>query len=114
MSPPTRCRPTVADNYIMLKPPEEWPDPDKTKAELLAELEAAVAKVPGNNYEFTQPIQMRFNELISGVRSMWRSRCYGDDMDVLNSTAEQIAKVLQAIPGRPKMSRSSRPPACPC
>lgn len=56
-------------------------------------------KVPGNNYEFTQPIQMRFNELISGVRSDVAVKVFGDDMDTLNETAEQISKVLEAVPG---------------
>jgi cobalt-zinc-cadmium resistance protein CzcA len=91
--------PSVADNYIMLKPPEEWPDPDKTKAELLAELEAAVARVPGNNYEFTQPIQMRFNELISGVRSDLAIKVYGDDMDTLLEIGTRIEAVLNTVSG---------------
>jgi cobalt-zinc-cadmium resistance protein CzcA len=62
-------------------------------------LQVAVMKVPGNNYEFTQPIQMRFNELISGVRSDVAVKVFGDDMDTLNETAEQISKVLEAVPG---------------
>lgn len=91
--------PSVADNFIMLKPPGEWPDPDKTKAELVAELEAAVATVPGNNYEFTQPIQMRFNELISGVRSDLAIKVYGDDMDTLMEIGTRIDAVLNTVPG---------------
>ena len=61
--------PNVADNFVMLKPQQEWPNPERSKADLVDAMQAAVAKVPGNNYEFTQPIQMRFNELLSGVRS---------------------------------------------
>src|SRR3970282_2454603 len=61
--------PNVADNFIILKDRSEWPDPKKSKAQVVAELETAVRRIPGNNYEFTQPIQMRFNELISGVRT---------------------------------------------
>jgi cobalt-zinc-cadmium resistance protein CzcA len=91
--------PSVADNFVMLKPREQWPDPRRSKADLVAAMQDAVTKVPGNNYEFTQPIQMRFNELISGVRSDVAVKVFGDDMDTLNATATQISKVLEAIPG---------------
>ncbi len=91
--------PSVADGFVMLKPRSEWPDPHKPKADLVAEMVEAVERLPGNNYEFTQPIQMRFNELISGVRSDVAVKVFGDDMDVLNETAEQIEAVLQTIPG---------------
>jgi len=91
--------PSVADNFIMLKAPEDWPDPSKTKAELVAELEAAVARVPGNNYEFTQPIQMRFNELISGVRSDLAVKVYGDDLETLLDIGSRIEEVLKTVPG---------------
>ena len=79
--------PSVADTFLIMKPRAQWPDPRKPKAQLLAEIEAAVQQLPGNNYEFTQPIQMRMNELISGVRA--------------------------ECPARPTSS-SSRPPACRC
>ena len=91
--------PSVADNLVMLKPQSEWPDPKRTKADLVEAMQAAVAKVPGNNYEFTQPIQMRFNELLSGVRSDVAVKVFGDDMDTMNSTAEEIAEVMEKIPG---------------
>jgi heavy metal efflux system protein len=91
--------PSVADNFVMLKPRDQWPDPDKPKAQLVNELEAAVSKVPGNNYEFTQPIQMRFNELISGVRSDLAVKVYGDDLAMLLATAEQIEAVISKVPG---------------
>ncbi|TFH28903.1 MAG: CusA/CzcA family heavy metal efflux RND transporter, partial [Myxococcales bacterium] len=74
--------PSVADGFVIMKPRSEWPDPRKPKARLVAELEAAVMEVPGNNYEFTQPIEMRFNELIAGVRSDVAVKVFGDDMDV--------------------------------
>jgi cobalt-zinc-cadmium resistance protein CzcA len=61
--------PSVADNFIILKDREEWPDRRKPKTQVVADLERAVRLIPGNNYEFTQPIQMRFNELLSGVRA---------------------------------------------
>lgn len=91
--------PSVADNFIMLKPKSEWPDPNLSKNALISQMQAAVQQVPGNNYEFTQPIQMRFNELISGVRSDVAVKVFGDDMAVMHSTAEEISKVLSNIQG---------------
>ena len=91
--------PSVADNFIMLKSPEDWPDPAKSKATFVAELQAAVSRVPGNNYEFTQPIQMRFNELISGVRSDLAIKVYGDDLDTLVEIGGRIEEVLGSVPG---------------
>ncbi len=91
--------PSVADTFVMLKPRSQWPDPTRSKADLMAAMEAATAKVPGNNYEYTQPIQMRFNELISGVRSDVAVKIYGDDLDVMNKTAGEIEAVLKTIPG---------------
>jgi len=91
--------PNVADNFVMLKPKSAWPDPSRNKDDLVAAIQAAVEKVPGNNYEFTQPIQMRFNELISGVRSDVAVKVFGDDMDTMNATAEQISGVLEKIAG---------------
>ena len=91
--------PNVADNFIMLKPRAAWPDPKRGKADLVAAIEAEVEKLPGNNYEFTQPVQMRFNELISGVRSDVAVKVFGDDMEVMNRAADQIAGVLDGIAG---------------
>ncbi len=91
--------PNISDGYIMLKPEDQWPSPKKTREALLAAVRAEVAKLPGNNYEFSQPIQLRFNELISGVRSDVAVKLFGDDNAVLASTAQQIATVLQSIPG---------------
>lgn len=91
--------PSVADNFVMLKPKSEWPDPNLSKNDLIAQMQKAVGEVPGNNYEFTQPIQMRFNELISGVRSDVAVKVFGDDMQVMNDSAEDISKVLSSIQG---------------
>ncbi|WP_165485181.1 CusA/CzcA family heavy metal efflux RND transporter [Legionella rowbothamii] len=91
--------PNVADTFIMLKPRQEWPNPKKTKQELVQEIEQAVKEIPGNNYEFTQPIQMRFNELISGVRSDVAVKVFGDDMGVLLKTADAMSMELKKIPG---------------
>ncbi len=91
--------PSVADNFVMLRPRSEWPDPKRPKEDLVHAIEEAVGKIPGNNYEFTQPIQMRFNELISGVRSDVAVKVFGDDMDVLLDTGGKISEVLERIPG---------------
>ncbi|AER56362.1 putative AcrA/AcrD/AcrF family protein [Pseudoxanthomonas spadix BD-a59] len=91
--------PSVADTFIMLKDRADWPDPRKTKPQLIDELEAAVAEVPGNNYEFTQPVQMRMNELIAGVRAEIAIKVFGDDLDQLAAIGEQIEAIASAIPG---------------
>ena len=91
--------PSVADGFVMMKERAEWPDPRKPKDEVVRALEAAVAQVPGNNYEFTQPIEMRMNELIAGVRSDVAVKVFGDDLDLLLSTGEAIADVLRGVPG---------------
>ncbi len=91
--------PNVADNFVMLKPESKWPKPKRSREELIAALQDAVKKVPGSNYEFTQPIQMRFNELISGVRSDVAVKIFGDDMAVLNDTASKVSDVLTRIAG---------------
>lgn len=91
--------PNVADNFVILKPRADWPDPSKTKAELVEEIESAVRQLPGNNYEFTQPIQMRFNELISGVRADLGIKIFGDDLEELNRLGEEILEVVEMVPG---------------
>jgi cobalt-zinc-cadmium resistance protein CzcA len=91
--------PSVADTYVILKERELWPDPRKSKDELVREIEEAAARVPGNNYEFTQPIEMRFNELISGVRADVAVKVYGDDLDTLLALGDDIQAVLAGVPG---------------
>lgn len=91
--------PSVADTFLMLKDRDEWPDPYKPRTQLFAEIEKAALTVPGNNYELTQPIQMRFNELIAGVRSDVAVKVYGDDLDALMETGDAIEGVLKAVPG---------------
>jgi len=91
--------PNISDAYVMLRPREQWRDPGKPRDELIAEVQRAAASVPGSNYELSQPIQLRFNELISGVRSDVAVKLFGDDMEVLNRTAAQIASSLQGVPG---------------
>lgn len=91
--------PNVSDTFIILKDREEWADPHLDKSVLIDRISKAVAKVPGNNYEFTQPIQMRFNELISGVRSDVAIKVYGDDFAQMEQTANQIANILRNVKG---------------
>ncbi len=91
--------PNISDGYIMLKPESAWPAPKKTRAQLIEAIEEETKKYAGNAYEFSQPIQLRFNELISGVRSDVAVKVYGDDMDVLAATGKDIAAVLSRIPG---------------
>ncbi len=91
--------PNVADTFVMLKPRTEWPDPRKSKADLVTEVEAALRRIPGNNYEFTQPIQMRFNELIAGVRADLAVKVYGDDFETLVSLADRIEAAVSQVAG---------------
>jgi len=91
--------PNVADMFVILKPRSEWPDPDREKGDLVAAVQEAVEGMPGNNYEFTQPIEMRFNELISGVRSDLGIMVFGDDIELLQATAQEILEVVETIPG---------------
>ncbi|WP_373806797.1 efflux RND transporter permease subunit [Delftia acidovorans] len=91
--------PNISDGYIMLKARSEWPDPARPRDELLAAVQASVDRIPGNNYEFSQPIQLRFNELISGVRSDVAVKIFGDDMAVLEKSAQTVAGMLQQISG---------------
>jgi cobalt-zinc-cadmium resistance protein CzcA len=91
--------PSVADNFVILKPRDQWPDPDKTKDELVAEMAEAVEMLPGNKYEFTQPIEMRFNELISGVRADLGIKVFGDDLDQLLASANDVLEVVESMEG---------------
>ncbi|MEN8548199.1 CusA/CzcA family heavy metal efflux RND transporter [Acinetobacter soli] len=91
--------PNISDAVILLKPRKEWPDSAETIDELRARMLDAVAQLPGNNSEFSQPIELRFNELISGVRSDIGVKVFGDDLQVLNREAEKIAQQLKTISG---------------
>mgnify|MGYP000430380583 CR=1 FL=1 len=91
--------PSVADNFIILKPREQWPDPDKTKDQIVEELAALVAPIPGNRYEFLQPIQMRFNELLAGVRAELAIKVFGDDFDILTGLGAEIESAISQVEG---------------
>jgi len=91
--------PSVADTFVLLRPREDWPNRWKPRADLVAEMQAAVNQIPGNNYEFTQPIQMRFNELLSGVRADLAVKVFGDDLDALLATGGEIENIVASIPG---------------
>ncbi|MFC0116460.1 efflux RND transporter permease subunit [Pseudoalteromonas xiamenensis] len=91
--------PSVADNFIILKPREQWPDPSKPKTQIVEELAALVEPIPGNRYEFLQPIQMRFNELLAGVRAELAIKVFGDDFDTLASLGDEIESAIAGIDG---------------
>ena len=91
--------PSVADVFIILKPRDDWPDPDKPKSEVIRQLEARVTPYPGNRYEFLQPIQMRFNELIAGVRAELAIKVFGDDFDTLIELGNSIEAAINGVSG---------------
>jgi cobalt-zinc-cadmium resistance protein CzcA len=91
--------PSISDTFVILKDREEWPSPGKEKSELVAEMETVVTQLPGQIYEITQPIQMRFNELISGVRSDLGILVFGEDLDTLADTAREVLEVMETVPG---------------
>lgn len=91
--------PSVADTFIILKPRDEWVDRRLSQSQVIAQIQDAIAGVPGNNYELTQPIQMRFNELMTGVRSDLAVKVFGDDLDIGKALAEDISGVIAQVPG---------------
>lgn len=91
--------PNAADTFIIFKPRKDWPDASLRKDELIARIERVINQLPGNSYEFSQPIQMRFNELLSGVRADVAVKVFGDDFTTMLTTANQVAKELRALPG---------------
>jgi cobalt-zinc-cadmium resistance protein CzcA len=91
--------PNATDTFVILKPRAQWPDPGLAKAELVHRIEKRLSTLPGNAYEITQPIQMRFNELIAGVRGDIAVKIYGDDFGGMNAAADRIAKVLRGTRG---------------
>ena len=91
--------PSVADNFIILKPRDQWPDPSKPKNQVVAELDALVSDIPGNRYEFLQPIQMRFNELLSGVRAELAIKVFGDDLEMLATLGDAIEGAIGTVEG---------------
>jgi cobalt-zinc-cadmium resistance protein CzcA len=92
--------PNLGDIYIMLKPREEWPDPNRSKEDLIQAISQRIAQFPGGaNFEVSQPIENRFNELLSGVKADVAVKVFGDDRSVLLKTAEQIATILRTVPG---------------
>jgi len=91
--------PNTSDTFIILKPQDQWPDPKLGKDELIRQIEQAVQKLPGNAYEFTQPIQMRFNELLAGVRGDIAVKVFGQDFDNMLAAANRIAAILRSVKG---------------
>jgi cobalt-zinc-cadmium resistance protein CzcA len=90
---------STGDTYVILKPRKQWPNPKRPKAGVVEEMGRRLSVLPGNAYEFTQPIQMRFNELIAGVRSDLAIKVFGDDLDTMLTTARRIASIVRAVPG---------------
>ncbi|HRW43667.1 MAG TPA: CusA/CzcA family heavy metal efflux RND transporter [Flavobacteriaceae bacterium] len=88
----------LADVFVILKPKSEWTTVE-TKDELIEAIKEAVEIIPGVNYEFTQPIEMRFNELLEGVREDIAIKLYGEDIDILSQKAEEITKIIAGTPG---------------
>ena len=91
--------PSVADTFIIFKPRAEWADPSKSQVDIIADIQDVISKIPGNNYELTQPIQMRFNELMTGVRSDVAIKVFGDDLDVGLELAERVRGIVAGVPG---------------
>ena len=91
--------PSISDGYVMLKPRAEWPDPARPKSDLVEEIEHAANEIPGSSYEISQPIQLRVNELISGVRSDIGIKIFGDDLDILQGAAKQVEAAIHGIRG---------------
>lgn len=91
--------PNASDNYIILKPKNEWPEGVTTKEQVVERIREKTAFLVGNNYDVTQPIEMRFNELIGGVRSDVAVKIYGEDLDQLAASAQRVAAVLRKTPG---------------
>ncbi|HCE21359.1 MAG TPA: CusA/CzcA family heavy metal efflux RND transporter, partial [Hyphomonas sp.] len=97
--------PSVADTFVIMKPRKEWPDPRKPKSQLVSELQAVVEQIPGSKYELTQPIEMRFNELISGVRADVAVKIYGDDLETLEAIADRIQEIVTGTAGSADVQR---------
>lgn len=91
--------PNASDNYVILKPKDEWPEGVTTKEQVIERIREKMSAIVGNAYDVTQPIEMRFNELIGGVRSDVAVKIYGDDLDQLSATGQRIAALLRKIPG---------------
>lgn len=91
--------PNISDAYVILKPRSEWPDSSVSKDELVSEMEEALGDLVGNLYEFSQPIELRFNELIAGVRGDVAVKLYGDDLTAITAAANEVASVLGGIDG---------------
>jgi len=85
------------DNFLLLKPREQWQVPDK--AALIEKLRRVMHGIPGLDYNFTQPIEMRVNEMILGVRGDLALKIFGTDLKVLDQKAQEIIKVLESVPG---------------
>jgi len=96
--------PSVADVFLIMKPRSQWPNPNRLKSDLIRELEQKIEQVPGNKYEIIQPIEMRFNELIAGVRSDIAVKIFGNDLEILLAKGREIEEIISKIPGASDVS----------
>lgn len=96
--------PSISDTFIILKLAKDWPDPDLHKEALVQKIQAAIERQPGNNLVFSQPIQMRFNELLAGARGDLAVKVFGEDFDLMLRTANQVASILRSTPGATDIS----------
>ena len=91
--------PNLSDTFVIAKPRDQWSDPGMPKTELVEKIDQSLKGLLGQNYEYTQPIQMRFNELVAGVRADVAVSVYGDNLGSMLATAQQISHVLKSVPG---------------
>lgn len=91
--------PNISDGYVIVKPREQWPDPNMSKADLVDKIRKTVATIPGNLFEYSQPIELRINELVAGVRGDLAVKVFGDNFEKMAPAAQQILLILQTIPG---------------
>ncbi len=91
--------PNISDGYVILKPREQWPDPDMSKADLVDKIRETVAGLPGNLFEYSQPIELRINELVAGVRGDLAIKVFGDDFEKIAPIVQQVIQIVQSVPG---------------
>ncbi|HRT64793.1 MAG TPA: CusA/CzcA family heavy metal efflux RND transporter [Candidatus Hydrogenedentes bacterium] len=91
--------PNISDGYVILKPREQWPDPNMSKADLVDKIRKTVATIPGNLFEYSQPIELRINELVAGVRGDLAIKVFGDDFEGIAPIVQQVIQIVQSVPG---------------
>ncbi len=104
--------PNISDTYVMLNSTDKWPEIEgskRSKAELVEALKAKLeALIPGQSLIFSQPIQLRFNELLEGVRSDVGLKIYGEDLEIISDAAAKAASIIQKVPGAGDVEMESK------